>query len=453
MKHVYTLRLASWAVLTTLTSVGCSGANSATHGNCDPILNMGPPSLGDEPNDDLAAQRLSCGFKPADMTSKTIGSDSSSLKDVAHVVVVMLENRSFDHYLSDLPSVNVDADVAGADDTNPGLGGRTVTRFHSKSYCLPNEVGHEWSQVHLQLNAGKKNGFVATGGDTSMAYYTHEDLPVLYRLASQFATSDRYFSPLLGPTWPNRLFFFAGTSCGYAEGGETNANITADCGLTHDNVFKQLKAHGVSTKVYDQSGVAAVSLGLGVSAVPASYASFVDDAQKDRLPAVAWVGASTGELPEPAQPKQNDDHPPANVQDGERFLFDLVQTLASSPAWKSTVLFITYDEHGGFYDHVTPPHACEPDGNDSHHDFDFNQYGFRVPLLVVSPFAKRHYVSHADADHTSITRFIEHWQQLPALSYRDANAWPLLDAFDFEHPNSDPPELGDRPTLTACAAP
>ena len=141
-----------------------------------------------------------------------------------------------------------------------------------------------------------------------------------------------------------------------------------------------------------------------------------------------------------------DEHPPGVPRMGQRFVYDVVRVLMENPeVWKRSVLFITYDEGGGFYDHVDPPRACPPDDVpprwdgfyfdlDAQYGGTFDRYGFRVPLLVVSPWAKRHYVSHATADHTSITRFIEARFGLPALTRRDANADPLLDVFDFTSP-------------------
>ena len=138
-----------------------------------------------------------------------------------------------------------------------------------------------------------------------------------------------------------------------------------------------------------------------------------------------------------------DEHPPANIQQGEQFAASVTEAVLTSPDWPHTALFITYDEHGGFYDHVPPPAACAPDAispmldpSDPSSDFpaQFDRYGFRVPLLVVSPYVKPGFVSHVIYDHTSILRFIETRYDLPALTNRDANAAPLLDLFDFSRP-------------------
>src|SRR5262249_5572635 len=160
------------------------------------------------------------------------------------------------------------------------------------------------------------------------------------------------------------------------------------------------------------------------------------------LPAVAFIDArGFGTLNQ-----ESDEHPPANVQVGEKFVADVVQALMASPSWPRAALFLVYDEHGGYYDHVPPPPACVPDDiapqlgpGDTSAAFD--RYGVRVPFVVVSPYARRHFVSHLVHDHTAILRFIETRFDLPALTRRDANANPLLEFFDFRHAHIHPPQL------------
>jgi len=434
-----------------LAAVACGNEGAMLEPATCEDQHYGTPRTEGEPDDALLAERARCAFQTDTTTAVSLGPDAPRPTGLAHVVVLLLENRSFDHYFSDLPSAGVtDVDVAPLDASNPDARGGTVTRFPADSYCIGNEVNHEWSDAHLQLNNGKLNGFVAASTRNAMAYYEQRDLPTLYALARNFATSDRHFSSLLGPTWANRLFFMAGTTCGYAEGGDTNPNVTLDCGLTHDTLLRQLDRSGHSYRVYDESGPFSVWVGLGLSGIPAAYGAFVDDVRNDTLPEVAIVGGNTGVLPAAVGGAEDDDHPPSDIRDGQRFLHDVVTTLLEHPAvWKNTVLFVTYDEHGGFFDHVRPPPACNPLEPTVVYDYSFNQYGFRVPLLIVSPFVKRGYVSHADTDHTSMTRFIQHWLGLGALSKRDANAWPFLDAFDFEHPDTSVPDLAEPPAPPA----
>ncbi len=200
------------------------------------------------------------------------------------------------------------------------------------------------------------------------------------------------------------------------------------------SLLDELSDAHVKHRVYDESGLLSVIVGEGVSGPPASLSDFFSDvaAVPTRLPRFSIVGASTGSV---LTPPEDDDHPTSDVRGGQTFVYEVIQALVANPAvWASTALFITYDENGGYYDHVAPPAACDPGGPAdaaSKRDYLFDQYGFRVPLMVVSPFAVAGHVSHFDTDHTSIARFVEHWQNLPALTYRDANAWPLLDLFDF----------------------
>jgi len=167
---------------------------------------------------------------------------------------------------------------------------------------------------------------------------------------------------------------------------------------------------------------------------------------QNNLPEMSVLDPSFSATPWPA----NDEHPPHNVQLGQDLIARVVNTLMSNPAvWRRTVLLITYDEHGGYYDHVEPPAACTPDDQDritqaggATPDSQFNRLGPRVPLLVISPWTKKHYMSHMTTDLTSITRFVQNRFDLPAMTRRDAAAWPLLDMFDFQNPPfMKPPKL------------
>ena len=173
--------------------------------------------------------------------------------------------------------------------------------------------------------------------------------------------------------------------------------------------------------------------------------AFYDDLENGTLPEVAWVDPSwaTGGT------QSTDEHPPANPQIGQAWLRDVVMRLMASPQWAETALIVTYDEHGGFFDHVAPPEACPPgdfDPEGGGGGFDYDHLGFRVPLVIVSPYARAGYVSDRVTDHSSILRLLEARYQLPALTGRDANAWPLLDMFDFASPPFvAPPELAESP--------
>jgi phospholipase C len=183
---------------------------------------------------------------------------------------------------------------------------------------------------------------------------------------------------------------------------------------------------------------------------------YFDDLANDALPSVAFVDPTLTEDPQTA----SDEHPPSNVQVGQAFVADVINGLMASPAWQTSAFFLAYDEHGGYYDHVVPPAAPIPDAippilqpGDTPGAFD--QYGVRVPAVVVSPYSKPHFVSHVVHDHTSILRFIEYRFGMPALTNRDANADPMLEFFDFNTatfatPPSLPAAVIDPVQLSMC---
>jgi phospholipase C len=377
---------------------------------------------------------------------------------IDNVVVLMLENRSFDHLLSDLASVGqTDADVAPADASNPDPSGQPVARHRIGAYCFE-DTNHEWQGSHEEWNGGKNDGFArvnATPGDPSgsraMSWFGAADLPFLYGLAGAYAIGDRYFASVMGPTDPNRSFLYAGSSF-----GRTGSGIIGDQVTT---LFDALDRAHVSWAEYHEdvppSAVLIDSFARHFNqGVYPEIASFYDDAAHGRLPHVSFVDAK-----EQGTASRDDDHPPGDPQVGDQLISRVVGALTSSPQWPHLVLFVVFDEHGGLYDHVPPPSACPPDAIAPMGDalgYGFDRLGFRVPLIVVSPYARRHFVSHVVHDHTSIVRFIETRFSIPALSARDANADPMLELFDFAHPETAPaplPDAGvDQSKLDECRA-
>lgn len=395
----------------------------------EPGVDAGPVKPEYDENED---KRKSCLFSLGSKTTETVGpkvphGDALPFK---HVIVLMMENRSFDHYFSHLPAYGVkDVDVASDDDSNPDpSSGTVVKRFHETRYCTV-DTAHNWSPVHLQYDEGAMDGFVLTsnpGGARAMGYYDDRDIPYYYWLSKTFAISDRYFCSLLGPTWPNRFYFWGATSW-----GRTHTPDTPPAGKKI--ITDLMQDAGKSWKIYRNGSV---SFGTtfclsgtcsGLYGTPFNT-NFENDVKADRLADLVLIDPN---FSGGANGAQDDEHPPANVQKGQKFVKRVIDILGSNPAvWKKSVLLITYDEHGGYYDHVPPPEACEPDG-DRPPDYKFDRYGFRVPVFAISPWTKPGYVSHTVMDHTSITRFIENRWDLPAMTRRDANAWPMLDMFDF----------------------
>jgi phospholipase C len=261
---------------------------------------------------------------------------------------------------------------------------------------------------------------------------------------------------VLGPTYPNRFYLLTATSFGHIRN-----DLPPLGGFAQRTIFDALDEHTVSWKVYFGDFPFAALFHLKHRNNLVHFSDFVSDAAAGTLPQVSFVDANEGIIG-----VELDEHPPASIQEGAQFGAQVIDAVLSSPSWPSTALFLTYDEHGGFYDHVPPPPACVPDDiaplldpGDPTSDFpaQFDRYGFRVPLVVVSPYAKAGFVSHTIYDHTSILRFIETRFDLPALTNRDANAHPMLDLFDFSqaalvNPPMLPAATVDPARLQQCKA-
>ena len=375
---------------------------------------------------------------------------------IDHILVLMQENRSFDHYFSHLNRRNVDRARKTMSNPDP-TGGPPIHPFHQREYCEVADLNHGWDGSHLEWNGGAMDGFTAQNvdpadptGHRTMGFYTKHDLPFYYKLYRTFAMSDRHFCAVLGPTFPNRHFLLAATAFGHI----SNDFPTVGTEFSQPTIFNLLDEAAVSWKVY-QSDVAFSIIYAYVRnermANVRPIAEFFRDAAAGTLPQVAFID------PAFLGAGENDEHPPTNVQVGQAFVASVVGAFVQSPNWPRGALFITYDEHGGYWDHVPPPPACIPDDippnlNPGDVQAAYDRYGIRVPFLAVSPFARKHYVSHTTTDQTAILRFIETRFDLPALTRRDANASPLLDMFDFENPPfAKPPRLPDAKIYRANA--
>ncbi len=383
--------------------------------------------------DEHTLDRLQCKFDKGAVTTDTVGANvpHGDALPFEHIVVLMLENRSFDHYFLKLPESGVtDVNVASAQFSNPDPDtGQPVTVFHESRYCIL-DTNHEWDGSHEQYNGGAMDGFVTTnnpGGARAMGYYDGGDLPFYFWMAKTFSISDRHFCSLLGPTWPNRFYFYGSTSWGNTKTSVIDP-VASGVYNTAPRITDQMAQAGRTWKIY-HDGITSFAVLFGPSSenLGDGIQKFYDDAKNDTLPNLVILDPNfTGA-------NQNDDHPPANVQLGQKFVSTVYWSLANSPAWSKTVFIVLYDEHGGYWDHVPPPDACEPDGY-LPPTGAFSRLGIRTPLLVASPFVKKGYVSHFVTDITSVTRFIQNRFDLPALTARDANAWPMLDMFDFQNP-------------------
>jgi phospholipase C len=430
---------------------------------CSSAPSVGPRSTFTD--DQALAARQACQFGPGDLPGLSAAKNAKLGSEIPidTIVIIMMENRSFDHLLGDLASTQSDADVAAPDATNPDTDGTPIPRFHMSDYCF-DDPNHGWNEVHLEWDQGKMDGFVVENyqnngapadGHRAMGYYTADDAPIIYSLANTFAVADKYFCSLLGPTFPNRAFMAGGSAFGYPDG-----NLFTD---PHNNIMEIMTTGKVTWHDYYQSlptlGIYLDSLSKYIGNISVGDV-FFNDAKTGNLSQVNWVDPQLGDN---FGAIRTDLHPPGDVQVGDQWVGTILTALMDSPQWPHMAVFFTFDEHGGLYDHVPPPAACPPDDlapmlgpNDQPGAFD--RLGVRVPFILMSPYAKPHYVSHAVFDHTSMLRFIESRFVLPAMTKRDANADPLFDLFDFDHPPKllHPPmlpmEVIDQAKYDACNA-
>ena len=341
-----------------------------------------------------------------------------------HIVFLCMENRSFDHFLGWLP---------GADGRQAGLSypddkGLLHPTHHltARQGCGFNDPDHSYEGGRVQFAKGKLNGFRKGGNDDfALGYYTESDLPFYSQLVKQSTVHDRWFASILGPTYPNRFYTHAAFT-------DRIDNTMRTCALP--TIWDKLAAKGVSAN-YFFSDIPFLAL-WGPKHLPIArpYADFLAQAATGTLPAFSYVDPLfLGE----GQGGSNDDHPHADIRRGQALVYEVVTALTSSPAWAKTALVITYDEWGGFFDHVKPPRM--PDDHDPGPGFDRGQIGFRVPAFTLSPFARRGHVDHAVTDHTAILKLVEWRHGLTPLTKRDAAARNLAQILDFAHPDPSVP--------------
>ena len=484
------------------------------------------------------------------------------LQKVNHIIVLMQENHSFDNYFGALsytpgspyhsPGRFSDDDGSGGcspsdhqcvdglsclKDGEGGLhcfnsnidgDGHSVFAFHDSRRCVLPDLDHSWVGSHHEANFfhpnsslgdPRNNGFVLVNDtteqidngvesateDQTMNFYNQDELPFYYDLAQKFAINDRYFASVMGPTFPNRSYLVAATSFGHVTTSDTFPPPGGYRPIT-GTIFDLLEKNQVTWADYfqdvPQGGAfrpfSAAAVDPHFLPLPLLLLQLAGTPGLPPLPSVAFVDPNFGVLGGPAA--ENDEHPPTDIQKGQAFVSGVINAVRNSAFWKDSVVLITYDEHGGSYDHVASPRAAQgfsrtPDGiapgqcadlsnppaslqpgggaecsanflsaNDtSVKDAEalcpqltanptgpypeecatFDQLGFRVPFIAVSPFSKPNYVSHTIGDHTSILALIERrFLSSPAqgesddsstqhLTKRDQHADPLLDMFDF----------------------
>jgi phospholipase C len=385
--------------------------------------------------------------------SKPEGIDT--LPQVEHVVIYMQENHSFDNYFGLLG--RGDGLTLGPGglptNTNPDSHGNPVPMFHMTSECdLTESASQTWNGTHLSWNHGAMDGFVTSANDAtgSMGYWDKTDLPFYDALANTFVLCDRWFASAPCQTLPNRRFLQAGTSGGIVTSDP--AELAAFPNVPNGCIWERFNDLGISWKDY---AIDLADILLFVDFYKANskhihpFDDFLLDAQTGSLPQVSIISPGHHDYSE-----EN----PGDLQLGEAYSSSIINALMHGPAWEKTVLLFMYDEHGGYYDHVPNPAAIAPDSIPPNTNVPpdepggFDLYGMRVPAMVISPFAKKDYVSSVVHDHTSVLKFLETKFNIGALTLRDANADDLMDCFDFAGaPFRDPPTLPE-PGLPASGS-
>jgi phospholipase C len=399
---------------------------------------------------------------PGTLPFPNLPEGTASMPEIEHIVVLMMENHSFDNILGMLPHEvrsrrkvdGLPVDAHGRPTPINRRNGRSFRSALAPTPCqIPAVPSQAWNPSHISYAEGRNSGFVEASGPVSMWYWDQEALPATYSLAATFPVGQRYFGSVLAQTYPNRRFFFTGTASGTIATNSRTFSIPAPNGT----IFDRLDRFGIDWKDY-YVDLPSPLIVPGVADTPerlakfVSTADFLSDAKTGNLPSFSFV--------EPQYSYESQENP-QDIQVGERFIARIVWAVMGSLNWKSTALFITYDEHGGYYDHVPPPAAVTPDDtppilgpNDLPGGYD--RYGFRVPLIVVSPWAKAGYVSSVVQDHTSILRFVERKWNIGAMTRRDANAADMTDYFDFRqaafpHPSRIAAAPALAPGLALCS--
>lgn len=373
------------------------------------------------------------------------------LGKIKHIVFIVKENRSFDNYFGTFPG----ADGATTGKTSKG---KTVTLGQTPD-ITPHDLGHTWFDAHTAVDSGKMDQFdlVTFGSDLLPYTQMHQkDIPNYFAYAHQFVLADRMFSSLEGPSFPNHLYGMAAQSGGAIGNlnGATNgawgcdSDDTATVSVMDGNgnitqkypcfdfqtIVDSLQSAGVSWKYYapgfGQAGYNWSALDAikhirkgslwNTNVVPETQ--FAQDAQNGNLPSVSWVISGL-----------TSEHPPDSTCLGENWSVQQINAIMQGPDWASTAIFVTWDDFGGFYDHVPPPNV--------------DQFGFgpRVPLLIISPYAKQGFISHTQYEFSSFLKLIENRFSLQALTARDAAANDMTDSFNFNQSPQAPLILTPRP--------
>jgi len=410
------------------------------------------------------------------------------LQRIQRFVVLMLENRSFDHLVGYLKRTNPNiVGVTGTEYSNfPDPRNQQqppVTISPTAQFAMPFDPPHEFCDVQKQLYGpdptGKlcsnprvspalMNGFLYCGSQTAaddqvptqgfrvMEGFTPDQVPCLTTLAQEFALFNFWYSSLPGPTWPNRFFVHAATSGGLTDSPGTEA-IVAGYAFKNNTIYQTLTGAGKGWRIYHDG----LPQTAGIESLRGEYINpftknfremsyFVQDVQAGNLPEYTFIEPRYGGFLDTDFVKGNSMHPRDDIREGDALVKLIYETLRNSNYWQDTMLIITFDEHGGFFDHVPPP-AAIPTGDDETYanaanDFGFDLYGVRVPGIVISAYTQKGTVIGRDPadpvtmfDHASILATVEARFGLPALTARDNAANTLEVALNLDTPRTDAP--------------
>jgi phospholipase C len=334
---------------------------------------------------------------------------------IDHIIVVMMENRSFDHYMGWVPGADGKQDGLTFTD-NAGVA-HSTHHLQDTQGCGNPDPDHSFEGGRVQFNDGRCDGFLRSGDNDEFAigYYLPQDLAFYGKAAPQWTVCDRYFSAIMSSTYPNRF---------YQHAAQTDRISNTTDISTLPTIWDRLADAGLRGRYYF-SDVPFIALwGAEHLGIARPFATFLTDCLLGTLPEVSFVDPR---FLDEGSGTSADDHPHADIRAGQFFLNQIYRAVTRSPAWKRTLLIINYDEWGGFYDHVPPEVA--PDANP-----EWGLRGFRTANLIVSPRARRGHVAHDVYDHTSVLKAVEWRWNLPPLTPRDAAARNIAEVLDFSKP-------------------
>ena len=359
-----------------------------------------------------------------------------SIPSLDHVIVVTMENRSFDHLLGWVQGA--DGKQAGVSFTDADGVARSTHRLNDFQGCGFADPNHSFEGGRYAYNGGACDGWLKTPGNDiySIGYYEAADLPFLGKAAVEWRVLDRYFCPIMGPTYPNRLISLAGT---------TDRLSNTFVPSTLPTIWDRLQSAGLTGRNYGSSLVSSSLWGGRYASLIRPIETFFSDAASGNLPTVSFVD------PDFASDLSNSYHPPGDIRDAEAFMARVYKAVTTSPRWSRSLLIITFDEWGGFFDHVPPPVSPIPQGERDIGNVD-GLRGFRIPTILVSPFVQRRSVSSRVYDHASVLRLIESRWGLQPLTVRDSLADNLMDELNLSLPVSAAPaiDVAAGPFGTSC---